>query len=71
MMICISSIDALSDSHSKHTMCFYWTIIVEGGPSLKQHPMFAGMRFSCWHYIGLYNSICEEQHTLITVIDGV
>ena len=71
MMICISSIDAHSDAHSKHMMCFYWTSLVEGGPSLKQHLMFAGGRVICWHYIFcLYSSMCEEQRTLITVIDG-
>ena len=31
-MICISSIDAHSDAHSKHKMCFHWISIVEGGP---------------------------------------
>ena len=30
-MICISSIDAHSAAHSKHTV-FYWTSIVEGRP---------------------------------------
>ena len=69
-MICISSIDAHSDAHSKHTMCFYCTSIVEGGPSLKQHLMFAGRRVSYRHYICLYSSMCEEQRTLITVIKG-
>ena len=70
MMICISSIDVHSDAHSKHTMCFYWTSIVEGGPSLREHIMFAGRRVSCRHYICLYSLMCEEQRALITVIYG-
>ena len=70
MMICISSIDAHNDAHSKHTMCFYCTSIVEGGPALKQHLMFAGRRVSCRHYICLYSSLYEKQHTLITVNNG-
>ena len=65
MMICISSLDAHSVLCT-FTVCFYWVNIVEGDPSLKQHLMSAEGRVSCRHYI----SMCEEQRTSITVIDG-
>ena len=69
MMIRIGHLDAYSIAHTEQTMCLYWTNIAEVGPTLKQHLMFAGRRVSCRHYICLY-SLCEEQHALITVIDG-
>ena len=62
MMICISSIDAhtLICTFQTHGL-FHWTSILDGGPTLKQHRMFAGRRVSCRPYICLYSSMCEGE----------
>ena len=58
-------------AHSKHTMCLYWANIAEGGPTLKQLFIFAGRHVNWRHkYLCLNSLMCEEQRTLITVIDG-
>ena len=64
MMICIISIDARSDAHSKAMMYFYWTNIVEGGPSLKQLACLLRSE-SVAGLIYVYTAQCvKEQHTL-------